>query len=58
MIGLKAPGNYSASFWSNKISVLLCEGPNPNISMIYEFVDPWDPLFIGFHIQKYFKTMR
>ena len=34
LIGLKAPGDYSASFWSNEISILLCEGPEPPDSMI------------------------
>ena len=29
IIGSEAPGNYSASFWSNKVSVLLCVGPKP-----------------------------
>ena len=29
IIGLKTPGDYSASFWFNKISILLCEGPKP-----------------------------
>ena len=31
IIGLKAPGSYSDQFGSNKVSVLLCEGPeSPN----------------------------
>ena len=29
IIGLKALGSYSASFWSNTISVLLLERPRP-----------------------------
>ena len=48
IISLKAPGNYSASFRSNKTLVLLCEGPKPNISMISGFLDPWD-LWILLH---------
>ena len=46
IIGLKAPGNYSASFWSNEILVLLCEGQKPNISMISESVNPWSLVFM------------
>ena len=34
-ICLKPPGNYSASFWTSKMSVLLCGGPTPNISVIH-----------------------
>ena len=34
MIGLKAPVDYVDQLWSNKILMLLCEGPKPNISMI------------------------
>ena len=52
IIGLKAPGNYSASFWSNEISVILCEGPKPNISMISGFLEPWSPVFMAFIIPK------
>ena len=42
----KSSGIYSASFWSNKMWVLLCEEPQPQNSMISGFLDPWDPLFI------------
>ena len=31
IINLKAPEKYSALFLSNKISILLCGGPKPNI---------------------------
>ena len=41
--GLKAPGNYSASFWYNKIMVLLCEGPKLPNSMISGFSIPGNP---------------
>ena len=34
IIGLKTPLNYSASVWSDQISVLLCEGPKPPNFMI------------------------
>ena len=56
MIGLKAPGNCSASFCSNKILVLLCEGPKPQNSMISGFVSP--PLFIDFNIPNYFNKYK
>ena len=45
IIGLRAPGNYSASFWSNKISISLCEGPKPPNSMIAWF---WDLLLMAY----------
>ena len=48
VIGLKAPGNDSVSFWSDKILVLLCEGPKPNMSMISGFLNPKEPLFNRF----------
>ena len=52
MIGLKAPGNYSDQFWSNKILVLLCEGLKPNISTIPGFLSPWELLFMHFNPKK------
>ena len=45
-------------FWSNKILVLLCEGPKPHNSMISEFVTPWGPLFIDFNIPKCFNEYK
>ena len=54
IISLKAPGNYSASSWSNKISVLLYEGPKPPNSVISGFVDPWEPLFVDLNIPNSF----
>ena len=57
IIGLKAPGNYSDQFRFNKISVLLCEGPKPNISKMFGFLT-LGPLIYGFKytkILKYFK---
>ena len=56
---LKAPGNYSDQFWSNKILVLLCEGQKPNISMISAFLNPWSPVFMDFiNIPNDFKKIR
>ena len=37
IIGSKAPGSYLDQLWSNKILVLLCEGPRPPNSMISGF---------------------
>ena len=39
IIGLKAPGNYSASIWSNIFSICLWESPKLFISMISAFLD-------------------
>ena len=57
-IGLQAPGNYSASFRSNKISVLLCEGPKPNLFMISGFLSPREPLFMDLLIPNYCKNSK
>ena len=47
IIGLKAPWNYSDQLIT---SVLLCEGPKPNICMNSGFLDPWTPyLLIWLH---------
>ena len=53
-LGLKTSGNHSSQCWSNKILVLLCEGPQPPNAMIYGFVSPWEPLFMDLGIPKYF----
>ena len=53
-MGLKALGNYSDQFWSNKISVLLCEGPKPQNSMISGFLDPYYPLLMDLDMLKIF----
>ena len=45
-IGLKAPRNYFDQFWSNKILVLLCQGPKHNVSMISGFVSRKERLFM------------
>ena len=37
--GLKAPYNYSASFWTNNFSISLWEKPNPAISCFSDLVD-------------------
>ena len=42
----KSTRNYSDQFGSNKISVLFCEGPKPNMSMIYVLLSPGEPLFM------------
>ena len=39
IIGLKSPGNYSASVRTYNFSILSCERPKPNMSMISGFVD-------------------
>ena len=51
-MGLKAPGNYLDQFWSDKILVLLCEGPKPQKSMISGFVEPLGTLIYGFRYTK------
>ena len=56
--GLKAPGDYSNQFWSDKILVLLCEGPKPPNSMVSGFLDPSDPLFLDLNRPEYFKHIR
>ena len=43
IIGLEAPGNYSASIWSNKFSNLLLDKAKPNIFMISDFLRLLDP---------------
>ena len=58
MIGLKAPGNYSDQFGFNKISILSCEGPKPNISMIDGCLSPGEPLIMDLNIPKYTKNTR
>ena len=58
IIRLKAPGNYSASFWSNKISVLLLERPKSPNSMMSGFLSPGEHLFMDFNIPKYYNKMR
>ena len=52
------PGDYLDQFWSNKILVLLCEGPKPPNSMIYWFLSPGEPVFMHLDIPKYFKTYK
>ena len=51
-------GNYSALLWSNKVSFLLWEGLQPNISMISEFVGPVGPLIYGLEYAKLLQTYR
>ena len=57
MIGLKAPGNYSDHLWSNKIWVLLCEVPKPNIFMISGCLRPAGTLIHGFEYTKLFQKI-
>ena len=47
-ICLKAPGNYSASFWSYYFSICLCERPKLHISMNSGFFTPVGTLIYGF----------
>ena len=54
IIGLKALGDYSNQFWSNKFSILLLETPKPNMFMISVFLGPWKALFMDLNIPKYF----
>ena len=42
-IGSKAPGNYSASFWSYNFSILLCERPNLTFPWFMDFWTRGDP---------------
>ena len=58
IIGLKALGNFSDPFWSNKMTALLWEVPKPHNSMIYGFLDLWEPAFIDLNIPKYFKHIK
>ena len=58
IIGFKVPGNYSYQFWFDKISVLLCEGPKPSMSMISGFLNPWNPVFIDLNTLKIFRNIR
>ena len=51
-ISLKASGNYFDQFWSNKISVLLWKSHKPAKSMIYGFVDPWEPVVVDFNLHQ------
>ena len=55
-IGLKAPGNGSASFWSYNFSICLCERPKPNISRISGFLRPVGALTHGCKYTKLLKT--
>ena len=50
IIGLQAPGNDSDQFWSNKISMLLCERPKLTISMFSGVLSPWEPVFVDLDI--------
>ena len=56
IIGLKAPGNYSASFRSNNFRFAYVRDQKTNIVMISGFVDPGQPLFMDLNIPNYFKT--
>ncbi len=50
IIGLKAPGNCSDQFWSNKLSILLWKTPQTPNSMISEFSTRGEPLFMDLNI--------
>ena len=58
IIGLKATGNYLDQFWANKFSVLFCEGPKYNISMISGFFTLGEPLYMDLNIQKTSSSTR
>ena len=47
-ISLKALGNYSDQFWSNKLSVLLLDTQTSSNSMTSGFLDPLGTLIYGF----------
>ena len=49
---VKAPGNHLDPFWSNQISVLLCEAPKPQNSMISIFSSSLGTLIYGFQYTK------
>ena len=57
MIGLKAPGDYSDQFWSNKFTILSLEKPEPNIFMISGFSGPLATRIYGFNMPKYLLPM-
>ena len=57
IIGLTAPGKYSDHFWSNKISVWLCEGPKPPNSMSYGFLSPGEIDWMCKHISENKRTI-
>ena len=52
-IGLKAPGNYSASSWTNNFSILLLENPQSPIFMISGFLALAGTLVYRFNIPRY-----
>ena len=56
--GSKTPGTYSASIWSHSFSILLCEEPKPNISIVSGCLDPWEPLVMDLNIQSYSKQPK
>ena len=58
IIGLKFPGNELDQFGSNKISVLLSEGPKLQNSMIYGYASPGELLFMDLNIPKHFKKYK
>ena len=53
IIGLKAPGNYCASIWSNKFSISLLEKQEPDMFMISAFLGLVGTGIYGFNIPKY-----
>ena len=57
-IGLKAPGNHSASIWTDTFSLCLCEKPKPNISMISEFLRPIGTLICWFEYAKALQPIK
>ena len=58
MIGWTAPGNYSNRFWFNEISVLSCEAPKLQNSMMSGLSSPGQPLFTDFNIPNYLTNIK
>ena len=52
-MGLKAPGNYSASFWISNFSILLLENHQTSIFMISGFLGLVGTLTSGFNMPRY-----
>ena len=57
-ISLKAPGNCSASSWTNNFSMLLLENPQTSLFMISAFLELVGALIYGFNTPKMFETYK
>ena len=58
MIGLKAPGNYVDQFWSNKVSVLLCEEQKPQKFYDFKVCGPLGALIYRFKCAKLLQEIK